>query len=166
MKVEIRNRWTAAVQFSAEIPDDTEERFRIRAAVEIACSTRAVLTGAVLTDAVLTDADLTPIRDDFWAVLSAAPKEVDGLRKALAEGRVNGSTYTGECACLVGTIANVRGVRHDELGILEPNSSRPAEVFFMAIRKGDTPGSNPFCKRALDWADEWVTNMRDAFGGK
>ena len=106
------------------------------------------------------------VRDDLWAVLSAAPKEVDGLRLALAEGRVNGSTYQGKCACLVGTIANVRGVNFDSLDLLKPNSGRPIERFFMSIREGDKPDTNPFSQLALGWCDEWVANMRDAFGSK
>jgi hypothetical protein len=105
-------------------------------------------------------------RDDLWAVLSAAPLEVDGLRNALAEGRVDGSTYTGECACLVGTIARVRGKQYDDLGILKPDASRPIERFFTAISRGDTPETNECSRHALAWCDEWLSNMRAAFGTK
>ena len=174
MKVEIRNRWTNSVIFTAEISDDVPEQFRIRAAVELAVSQRASLSAANLRAANLSAADLSDaknstaeqlvqIRDDLWAVLSAAPREVDGLRKALAEGRVDGSTYTGECACLVGTIANVRGCSERELGILKPNSSRPIERWFMGIKKGDTPENNVCAKWVLAWTDEWVANMKAAF---
>ncbi len=122
------------------------------------------LRGSDLRGSNLSDSNLTPIRDDLWAVLSAAPLEVDGLRKALAEGRVDGSTYSGECACLVGTIAKVRGVNFEALGILKPNSNRLIEQFFMGINKGDTPETNEVSRIALGWCDEWVNNMRAAFG--
>ena len=118
---------------------------------------------ADLTDAVLTDADLTPIRDDLWAVLSASPSEVVGLRDAIAEGRINGSTYEGECACLVGTLANVRHCKYTELPNLKPSSSRAAERFFLAIRQGDTPETSQFSRLALEWVDSWLANIRAAF---
>src|SRR5205807_1712624 len=82
----------------------------------------ANLDGANLYGANLDGANLTPIRDDLWAVLSAAPREAEGLRAALIAGRVEGSAYEGECACLVGTIANVRDVNYLDLGLLQPNS--------------------------------------------
>lgn len=166
MKVEIRHRWNPSVIFTAEIPDDTPERLRVRAAVQIAVSQRADLSAANLRAADLRAANLTAVRDDYWAVLSAAPKEVEGLRLALIEGRVDGSTYHGSCACLVGTIANVRGEKYDNLGALQPNSRRPAEVFFLGIRKGDTPESNQHAAIALAWTDEWLFAMREAFGVK
>lgn len=152
MKVEIRSRWSGALLFSL---DAESLSFAVEAAVK---------SGANLTDADLTDANLTPIRDDLWAVLSAAPSEVVGLRAAIAEGRIDGSTYEGDCACLVGTLANVRHVRYDAIPSLRPNSSRPIERFFLAIRKGDTPETSTFSRLALEWTDEWIANMRAAFG--
>jgi hypothetical protein len=97
-------------------------------------------------------------------VLSSAPAEVEGLRLAIIEGRIEGSTYEGECACLVGTIANVRHENYLNLGALRPNSYRPAECFFLAIHKGDTPETNQFSKLALEWVDQWLSNVRTAFG--
>jgi len=136
-----------------------------RAVLTGADLTDADLTGAVLTGADLTGADLTPIRDDIWAVLSSAPAEVPGLLAALRDGRVDGSTYTGECACLVGTIANVRGVDFSDLQGLAPNSGRPAEVFFMGIGRGDTPETSPRAKLAAEWVEDWLTRMQMTFGG-
>ena len=117
----------------------------------------------------LPSAWLIQCRDDLWSVLLTVPAEVAFLRKALMDGKVNGSSYTGECACLVGTISHARKCDIYSLGILKPNASRPAEQFFLNIREGGTPKKNPFAKLAVDWIDQWVELQRDAakvFGGK
>jgi uncharacterized protein YjbI with pentapeptide repeats len=135
----------------------------------------ADLRGADLRDADLRDADLrdadledaknpTHIRDDLWAVLSAAPAEVEGLRQALIEGRINGTTYRGPCACLVGTLAHVRGCEIDDLPWVRPNSRRLSERWFLALRPGDTPAHSAVAAQTLEWIDLWLTNMRAAFG--
>ncbi|MEX3614447.1 MAG: pentapeptide repeat-containing protein [Burkholderia gladioli] len=126
--------------------------------------TGADLSGADLSGADLSGADLLPIKADFIEVISQAPREVPALIDALKAGRVDGSTYSGECACLVGTIANARGIDVDsvELGIPK-DSSRPVERFFMAIRKGDTPETNAASKFALEWAETWLDTQRKAF---
>ena len=124
----------------------------------------ADLRGANLSDANLRGADLTPIRDDIWAVLSSAPREVPAVIEALKAARVDGSTYHGPCACLVGTIAIKREVGVDDIEGLRPNSLRPAERFFMGIRQGDTPETNQFSALALQWVQQWHDNMAAAFG--
>jgi hypothetical protein len=115
----------------------------------------AYLRGAYLSDADLSGADMETARTDFFDVLLRAKDEVLGLIQALKEGRVDGSTYQGECACLVGTIANVKHCNYDAIPNLKPDSNRPAEVFFTAIRKGDTPDKNPAAKLAIEWAEEF-----------
>jgi hypothetical protein len=123
----------------------------------------ADLRAANLSAADLSAANLTPVRDDIWAVLSSAPREVPAVIEALKAGRVDGSTYHGPCACLVGTIAIKREVGVDDLEGLRPNSSRPAERFFMGIRQGDTPETSQHSALALQWAQEWLDNMKAAF---
>jgi hypothetical protein len=145
----------------------------LKAALELAVRQGANLRdanlyGANLRDANLGDAnlygaknaDLTPVRDDLWAVLSASPAEVEGLRQALIDGRVDGSVYDGECACLLGTLANVRGCTVAELPGLKKNAGRPAEQWFLGINKGDTPKTNDAAKTALAWIDQWLANVR------
>jgi Pentapeptide repeats (8 copies) len=117
----------------------------------------ADLRSANLEDANLEDANLIAIQDDFYKVLASAPREVQGLLAALYEGRVDGSQYEGECACLVGTIANLRHEPHNELTIdLRPDSTRPAEVWFLAIRKWDTPANNPVSSITVEWTEQWL----------
>ncbi|CAG4887834.1 pentapeptide repeat-containing protein [Paraburkholderia saeva] len=124
----------------------------------------ANLGGADLRGANLRGADLLPIKADFIEVISQAPREVPALIEALKAGRVDGSTYSGECACLVGTIAHARGLEVDSLQFDIPrDSSRPIERFFMAIRKGDTPETNGAAKIALEWAQTWLETQRAAF---
>ncbi len=118
------------------------------------------LSGCDLSDCNLSDCnlrgcDLSDFRQDFWDVLLRAPSEITGVRAALTEGRVDGSTYSGECACLIGTIGNIRHQSHDELGNgLSPDSGRPAEQWFMGIKKGDTPETNTQSALAVKWLDE------------
>jgi uncharacterized protein YjbI with pentapeptide repeats len=122
----------------------------------------ANLIGTNLRKANLRESDLTPIRDDLWAVLSASPSEVVGLRQAILGGNIDGSTYNGPCACLVGTLANVRHCKYDEIPGLAPRSSRPAERFFLAIKPGDTPETSQYSRLALEWVDLWLENVRSA----
>jgi hypothetical protein len=116
----------------------------------------ANLRGANLRDANLSGANLRSFKADFWAILTTARKEIPGLISAIREGRIDGSTYSGECACLVGTIANVRHVSADTL---ERDSSRPAEQWFFMIKKGDKPGDDSgggfALQQALEWAEEY-----------
>lgn len=121
---------------------------------------KANLSGARYSKTNLHKANLQSIKLDFWGVLVLAPEEVAGLRLALVEGRVDGSTYEGACACLVGTIANVRRVRWRDLGRLRPDNERPAERFFLAIQEGDTPENNQVSAIVVAWIDEWIDLMR------
>ena len=161
MLFEIKSRWNGSVLFRVE----TES---IRLAVEKAVKSGASLDGANLNGANLNGAsldraNLTPIRDDIWAVLCSAPAEVAGLRMAIINGRIDGSTYEGSCCCLVGTLANTRHCHYGAIPTLTPNSIRPAERFFAAIRPGDTPETSQFSKLALEWIDLWLLHMRVAF---
>ena len=129
----------------------------------------ANLSGANLSGANLSGAKNVPqeyfdlCRDDLFSVLSSAPQEARGVLAALEGGKVDGSTYEGACACLVGTIANIRGCNYHDLGI-KPDGSRPAEQFFMQIKAGDTPETNPAAKMAFDWIAGWIASMESAFG--
>jgi hypothetical protein len=118
----------------------------------------ADLSGADLCDADLRGADLRSFKSDLWMTLHYARTEVPGLIAALVEGRVDGSRYQGECACLVGTLANVRGAEYSA-AFPDHSSSHPAEQWFLMIRKGDKPGDDSgggfAALKALEWAVEY-----------
>ena len=121
----------------------------------------ADLRSTNLSSAELSSANLREQKTDFWDILLHAPAEIQGLRLALTEGRVDGSTYEGPCACLVGTIANVRNANYQDIGI-KPDSSRPAERWFMGIEKGDTPETNQISRITVEWLDEFVILLNAA----
>ena len=94
----------------------------------------------------------------MWLTLAAARSEVPYLIAALKEGRVAGSQYEGECACLVGTLANATGAAY-ATRFPDFNASHPAEQWFTMIRKGDKAGENTgggfAAAKALEWAEEF-----------
>ena len=117
---------------------------------------RADLRFADLSGADLSRANLSEIKSDYFKVLSVAKNEVPSLYKHLVDGLVDGSTYEGKCACLVGTIANTMEEDHKSLSIdLRPDSERPAERWFLAIMKGDTPENNPVAAITKEWTEEF-----------
>ena len=118
----------------------------------------ANLVGANLYGASLVGANLYGAKADFYAVLDLAQAEVPGLYMALVDGRINGSTYTGECACLVGTIANVRHCNYVALEGLTPDGDRPAERLFLAIKKGDTPENNQVSAIVKGWMESYMAS--------
>ena len=116
----------------------------------------AFAADADLRRADLRRANLSTVKNDFFEILLNAKKEVPGLRQALINGKINGTTYSGECACLVGTIANVRGCKYENLEGINPNSSRPAEVWFLNIKEGTTPENSQVAEITLGWIDEFL----------
>ena len=118
----------------------------------------ANLSGANLRDAYLRGADLSGadfdyIKADFYLILLDSQNEIEGLKQALISGKINGSTYEGECACLVGTLANIKHCDYRKLELIKPNASRPAERWFLGIQKGDTPENSTIAKITLEWIE-------------
>jgi uncharacterized protein YjbI with pentapeptide repeats len=110
----------------------------------------ADLSDANLSGANLNDANLRPIIADLWFILSQARREVPAMVTALRTGNVDGSTYTGTCACLVGTLKNAGAVD------LPHAAQSPAERWFLSIRKGDKPGDASTGGLAAGKALEWI----------
>lgn len=87
--------------------------------------------------------------------------EVPFLREALSNGRINGTSYTGECACLVGSIANFQERYFKAIcSSADYNNGlhNPAEQWFWQIRKGDTSENNFFAKEAVRWCEEMINS--------
>ena len=116
----------------------------------------ANLSGANLSGADLSDANLSDIKEDYFKKLALQPKEVSGLYKAIIDGLINGSTYSGDCACFVGTIANVAHVNYKFLPNLKPDSSSLTEKWYLAIKKGDTPENSSVSKITAEWTEEFM----------
>jgi hypothetical protein len=116
--------------------------------------------------------DLAAVKEDFLSVVSKLPGEVPYLRLAVIEGRIDGSVYYGECACLKGTLARkavgftpqttsevvvyLRIALDIRCGLAESL----AEQFFYHIEEGDTPASNPYSAVVLNWLDEFLLGER------
>jgi hypothetical protein len=116
----------------------------------------------------LREAILEPIRADLIAQILKLPNELDALRTAIVEGRIDGSVYCGSCACLAGTLARARGDLQYQGGDIEiapdliygVDASSPRETWFTAIDVGDTPETNQAAALALEWVDEAIA-IRD-----
>ncbi len=116
----------------------------------------ADLRSADLRSADLRYADLSDIKEDYFRVLTIAKNEVIELYKCIMDGKIDGSQYSGECACLKGTIANARHIKPEDLKDLRCDSDEPSERFFMGINEGDTPQSNPVSRIVKDWTEEFA----------
>src|SRR3990167_4985107 len=188
MKFEIKNRWSGKLIFSVEAEN---WRFAVEAAIKSEANlsganlsganlswadlsgadlsganlSGANLSGANLLGADLLGANLSIIKNDFWNVLLHATKEVPALRQALIEGKVDGSSYQGKCACLVGTIANAKKCDFKAIKGLAPDADRPAERFFLAIKEGNTPKNNQVAKTVVFWIDEFVALLPEIYAG-
>jgi hypothetical protein len=154
VKIQIKHYLTGKVLFEYESVNNT-----IKKTLEEAVKSGSDLRGSDLRysdlrDSDLRGSDLQSIKADVWELLINAIPEIPALRQAIIDGKIDGSIYEGECACLCGTIANVRGCDYTKLEGIKPDSSRPAEAFFYGVKKGDTPETNQISKLVLEWLDE------------
>ena len=118
----------------------------------------ADLGGADLSGADLSDANLFNIKRDFFQKLSLAKQEVTYLYKSLTEGKINGTAYEGDCACFVGTISKAQGLNNYKDCKVLPDSNSLTEIFFFAIKSGDTPKTNPISLIIKQWIEEFCLN--------
>jgi hypothetical protein len=120
----------------------------------------ANLRGANLRDANLRGANLYKLPKDFiyqcsrdiLFILQSLKKETPYLKKMLIEGKVSGTQYEGECACLIGTLANGDGGLQkvcESIPFYEKGTHNMGETWFLNIREGDTPETNEFSAHVL-----------------
>ena len=89
---------------------------------------------------------------DILSIFSYLPKEVKFLKKMLVAGKVNGSQYEGECACLIGTLANGDGGLTkvcQTIPFYDRGTQNYGEMWFLNIKEGDTPETNQFSAHVL-----------------
>ena len=104
---------------------------------------------------------LLVFKNDLWRVLFNFKDEIPELIKALEEGKIDGSVYSAACACLIGTIANIKHCSIDDEQFLDiKNCNNPIERWFMMIKPGNTPENNFAAKMAREWINEFV-NLKD-----
>ena len=124
----------------------------------------ANLRGANLYGANLYGANLKKLPQDYinqcsrdiLFILGSLKDEVPYLRQALIEGRVDGTQYEGNCACLIGSLGKADGGTDKVCATIpfyERGTHNPGEAFFYNIRKGDTPENNSFAAHALTLCD-------------
>ncbi len=127
-------------------------------------SEKETLKEAVLekyaSDADLRGADLYKLPTDFinqcsrdiLFILQSLKKEMPFLKERLIAGEVDGSQYEGECACLIGTLANGDGGLEKvckAIPFYEKGTQNMGETWFLNIRKGDTPENNEFVAHVI-----------------
>ncbi len=117
----------------------------------------ANLSGANLRDANLSGANLSGAKKEFLEKLLLAKNEALGLYDFLMRGKIDGSCYEGECACFVGTIANICGQNWKTLSNgLKPDSSSAVERWFYGINRGDIPQNNQVSAITAEWMREFM----------
>ena len=115
----------------------------------------ADLSRANLSGADLRDANLNEVREEFFAKNSQQPEEVPGLRGLLMEGRIEGTSYDGDCSCYVGSLERLANQHGKECRIQRDPRSL-IERWFLGIKRGDTPETNPISAIVVEWIDEWT----------
>ena len=161
-KLEIKSLWGTVLWES--------ERETVKEALQDANLQGADLQGAVLRGAVLQDANLrgavlrgvkfenlpqdfiNQCSRDMLFIFQCLKSELPFLREKLVKGEVDGSQYEGECACLIGTLANADGGLDKVCAAIpyyEKGTHNMGEMWFLNIRKEDTPKNNEFAKHVL-----------------
>ena len=94
----------------------------------------------------------------MFDVLAVAPLEAPAVLAALEGGKVDGSTYEGTCACLVGTMER-SAEKAERPAKIPHDGGRPAEMFFQRIRPGDTPENSPDAAIAAVWVRQFLARL-------
>ena len=96
----------------------------------------ADLSGANLRGANLLGANLQSFKQDLIAEVLRLPDELEALRETISAGKIDGSTYSGECACLAGTLAKARGLSGYQGETIEVGALRFTPIPIRRARSG------------------------------
>lgn len=105
----------------------------------------------------LTDTEIAA-RDDLWRWCDRLPDRVPALLSAVRKGRMDGTTFTRSCRCVIGTLATedpwgaVMTIVRD--GRLGPGVD-PIENYIFSIRPGQTPATSPIMAHLERWIVQW-----------
>ena len=116
----------------------------------------ATFYGATFYGATFDEKTLRNFKHDFWGVLIRYKNEVPALIEHIKNGKINGSCYSGECCCLMGTFAKIKNLNIEDNQFSIKDASSPAEQWFTMIKPGDTPENNYASKMALKWIEEFL----------
>ena len=125
----------------------------------------ADLQGAYLRGADLRGADEKTLPQDYinqcsrdmLFIFEHLKHELPYLRNKLVQGKVNGSQYEGECACLIGSLGKgnkecvdkvAKAIPYYEMGL-----QNMGEQWFLNIKEGDTEKDSFFVRHALKLID-------------
>ncbi len=124
----------------------------------------ADLRGADLHGADLRGADLAKLPTDYinqcsrdmLFIFQCLKAELPAFREKLIAGEIDGTQYSGDCACLIGTMGKIDGGIDkvcQTIPFYEKGTHNGGEAWFLNIHKGDTPKNNEFSKHALKLVD-------------
>ena len=159
IKIEIKS-FGGSILFTYNSEENTLKKTLQKAVNEGADLEGADLRGAYLEGAYLRGMDLYKLpvsyvnqcSRDMLFIFQSLKGELKGLRKALVEGRVDGTQYEGDCACLIGTLGNVDGGIDKVCEVIpfyDKGLHNLGEQWFFNIHEGDTPKDNQFSKHAV-----------------
>jgi len=164
IKIQIKHYITGSVLFEFEREGNTLRDTIVEANLRGADLREADLYGADLYGADLRGADLEKLPQDYinqasrdmLFIFQCLKGELPFLRDKLIKGEIDGTAYEGDCACLIGTLANADGGLDEvcrTIPYYEKGVHNPAEAWFLNIHKGDTPKDNQFAAHALKLVD-------------
>lgn len=139
---------------------DLEEANIIRADLSGAILIRADLTRADLEGTILGETNTRSFKHDLWGILIRFKHEIPQLITYIKDGKINGSCYSGNCSCLMGTFAKIKkcDINDDQFSIKDSYS--PAEQWFSMIKPGHTPENSFASKMALEWIEEFLDLLK------
>ena len=152
IKIEIKSWLNGSVLFEFEKENNT-----IKDTVVEANLHGADLRGANLEK--LPEDYINQCSRDILFIFSCLKSEVPFLREKLIKGEIEGTQYEGDCACLIGSLANADGGIEkvcEAIPFYKKGTHNPGEAFFLNIHKGDTPENNSFAKHALKLIDMFL----------